>query len=303
MSRSETPYGPSSSSPATASDGASTPSAQSARPAPSAASRRPVRVTRLAQAKASGERLVMLTAYDALTARILDAAGTDMLLVGDSIGNVALGYDSTLPVALDEMVVATRSVASATTCALVVADLPFGTYEAGPEQALASAVRLVRVGANAVKLEGGRPRVATVRALTEAGIPVVGHLGFTPQSVNALGGFRVQGRDEEGAETLVADALALAEAGAVAIVLEMVPEPLAARVTEVCPVPTIGIGAGARCDGQVLVWSDMAGMTDWAPRFARRFAEVGRLLQEAAEDYGRAVREGSFPAEEHWFEK
>lgn len=297
MSRSETPYGPSSSSPAAGNGAVPAPAA---RPGPS---QRPVRVTRLARAKEAGERLVMLTAYEALTARILDAAGTDMLLVGDSIGNVALGYDSTLPVTLDEMVVATRAVASATTRALVVADLPFGTYEAGPEQALASAVRLVRVGANAVKLEGGRPRAATVRALTEAGIPVVGHLGFTPQSVNALGGFRVQGRGDEGAEALVADALALAEAGAVAVVLEMVPEPVAARVTEVCPVPTIGIGAGARCDGQVLVWSDMAGMTDWAPRFARRFAEVGRLLQGAAEDYGRAVREGSFPSEEHWFER
>lgn len=303
MSRSETPYGPSSTAPAPGSGSGSGSGSQGATSVPAAPSPRPVRVTRLARAKEAGERLVMLTAYDALTARILDAAGTDMLLVGDSIGNVALGYDSTLPVTLDEMVVATRAVASATSHALVVADLPFGTYEAGPEQALASAVRLVRVGANAVKLEGGHPRAATVRALTDAGVPVVGHLGFTPQSVNALGGFRVQGRGEEAADALVADALALAEAGAVALVLEMVPEALAARVTEVCPVPTIGIGAGARCDGQVLVWSDMAGMTDWAPRFARRFAEVGRVLQEAAEDYGRAVREGSFPAEEHWFEK
>ena len=220
-----------------------------------------MRVHHLASAKKDGTKLVMLTAYDAVTARILDAAGTDLLLVGDSIGNVMLGHDSTLPVELDEMVVATRSVARATKRALVVADLPFGTYEAGPEQALASAVRLMKAGANAVKLEGGAPRAASVRALAQAGIPVVGHLGFTPQSVNMLGGFRVQGRGET-ADVLMADAQALAEAGAVALVLEMVPEPLAALVTESLTIPTIGIGAGAHCDGQVLVWTDMAGMTE-----------------------------------------
>ena len=170
-----------------------------------------MRVHHLAAAKNDGVKLVMLTAYDAVTAQVLDAAGTDLLLVGDSIGNVMLGHDSTLPVELEEMVVATRSVARATRRALVVADLPFGTYEAGPEQALASAVRLMKAGANAVKLEGGRPRTASVRALTQAGIPVVGHLGFTPQSVNMLGGFRVQGRGQA-AEELLADAQALAEA-------------------------------------------------------------------------------------------
>ena len=249
---------------------------------------RPVRVHHLTAAKAAGTKLVMLTAYDAPTARILDAAGTDLLLVGDSMGNVVLGYDST------------RSVARATTRALVVADLPFGSYEAGPAQALASAVRLVKVGANAVKLEGGRARTATIQALTQAGIPVMGHLGFTPQSVNALGGFRVQGRGEAGDE-LVADALAIEQAGVMGVVLEMVPEPLAARVTEALGVPTIGIGAGARCDGQVLVWTDMAGMTDWSPRFARKFGQVGAALAQAAADYGQAVRAGSFPAPEHWF--
>ena len=268
---------------------------------PGTAGVRKVRVHHLAQAKARGERLTMLTAYDAVTARILDGAGTDMLLVGDSIGNVALGYDSTLPVSLDEMIVATRSVARAARRALVVADLPFGTYEASPQQALASAVRLVRAGANAVKFEGGRPRADTVRLLGQAGIPVIGHLGFTPQSVNALGGFRVQGRGEEAAETLLADAMALAEAGAAAIVLEIVPAPVAARITETCPAPIIGIGAGAQCDGQVLVWTDMAGMTDWAPRFARQFGQVGEALRQAAQAYGEAVREGAFPAEEHTF--
>lgn len=261
---------------------------------------RPVRVHHLAAAKNEGVKLVMLTAYDAVTARILDAAGTDLLLVGDSIGNVMLGHDSTLPVELDELVVATRSVARATERALVVADLPFGAYEAGPEQALTSAVRLMKAGANAVKLEGGRPRAASVRALTQAGIPVVGHLGFTPQSVNILGGFRVQGRGQS-AQAVLADARALAEAGAVALVLEMVPEPLAARVTEQLTIPTIGIGAGARCDGQVLVWTDMAGMTDWSPRFAHQFGQVGQALHQAAAEYGAAVREQTFPVEEHWF--
>lgn len=260
----------------------------------------PVRVHHLAAAKAAGTRLVMLTAYDAVTARLLDEAGTDMLLVGDSMGNVMLGHETTLPVELDEMVVATRSVARATSRAMVVADLPFGTYEAGPAQALASSVRLMKAGANAVKLEGGRPRAATVEALTQAGIPVVGHLGFTPQSLNMLGGFRVQGRGPA-AEALVADALALEQAGVIAMVLEMVPEPLAARVTESVSVPTIGIGAGARCDGQVLVWTDMAGMTQWSPRFARQFGQVGHALRQAAQDYGQAVRGGSFPAQEHWF--
>lgn len=261
-----------------------------------------VRVHHLAQWRQEGRRQVWLTAYDALTARILDEAGTDVLLVGDSVGNVSLGYDSTLPVELDEMVMATRSVARAVRRALVVADLPFGSYEAGPEQALASAVRLVKVGANAVKLEGGRQRADAVRLLTEAGIPVVAHVGFTPQSVNKLGGFRVQGRGEAAAQAMLEDVRLLAEAGAVAVVLEMVPEPVAARVTEASPVPTIGIGAGARCDGQVLVWSDMAGMTDWTPRFARRFSEVGQALREAAHDYGEAVRSAAFPTAEHWFD-
>ena len=261
---------------------------------------RPVRVHHLTAAKAAGTKLVMLTAYDAPTARILDAAGTDLLLVGDSMGNVVLGYDSTLPVELDELVVATRSVARATTRALVVADLPFGSYEAGPAQALASAVRLVKVGANAVKLEGGRARTATIQALTQAGIPVMGHLGFTPQSVNALGGFRVQGRGEAGDE-LVADALAIEQAGVMGVVLEMVPEPLAARVTEALGVPTIGIGAGRETDAQVLVWQDMVELPagGFAPKFVRRFGAVGAALTDAARDYRDAVASGDFPGEEH----
>ena len=254
-----------------------------------------LRVHHLAQAKQRGEKLVMLTAYDAVTARILDAAGTDMLLVGDSIGNTMLGRENTLEVTLDEMAVATRAVASATTRAMVVADFPFGTYESGPTQALATGVRLLKAGAQAVKLEGGATRAKSVKALTEAGIPVVGHLGFTPQSVNLLGG-------EAGAQ-LLADAQALQEAGAVALVLEMVPEPLAAEVTQMLSIPTIGIGAGAQVDGQVLVWTDMAGMTQWTPRFAARFGEVGAQLEKAAASYGQAVRSGAFPDADHWFAK
>jgi 3-methyl-2-oxobutanoate hydroxymethyltransferase len=245
----------------------------------------------------------MLTAYDAVTARIFDAAGVDMLLVGDSVGNTMLGHDTTLPVTVDDMVRAGRAVAGATSRAFVVVDLPFGSYEAGPEQALATAVRVMKeTGADGVKFEGGRRVAAQVRALTEAGIPVVGHLGYTPQSENLLGGPRVQGRGDEAVEALCDDAVAITEAGVVALVLEMVPAPVAARVTEIVGVPTIGIGAGAGCDGQVLVWVDMAGMGDWSPRFAKRFGEVGAALQRAAEDYVREVREGTFPDAAHSFE-
>ncbi|GIG27467.1 3-methyl-2-oxobutanoate hydroxymethyltransferase [Cellulomonas marina] len=265
---------------------------------------RRVRVHHLRQAKAEGRRLTMLTAYDAVTARLFDEAGLDLLLVGDSIGNTMHGHATTLPVTLDELVVAARSVAGATRRALVVADLPFGSYEAGPAQALASGVRMLKeAGVAAVKIEGGTRIVPQVEALTGAGVPVVGHLGFTPQSEHLLGGPRVQGRGQEAADRLTADALALQEAGAVAVVLEMVPAPVAARVTEVLEVPTIGIGAGAACDGQVLVWTDMAGMTGWSPRFARRFGEVGAALTAAAEAYAAAVRDGGFPGPEHTFER
>jgi 3-methyl-2-oxobutanoate hydroxymethyltransferase len=238
----------------------------------------------------------MLTAYDAVTARIFDDAGIDVLLVGDSIGNVMHGHTTTLPVTVDDMIPAARAVASAAHRALVVVDLPFGSYEAGPEQALATAVRVMKeTGAAGVKLEGGRRSAAQIRALTDAGIPVVGHLGYTPQSENALGGPRVQGRGDDAAATLTEDAVAVQDAGAFAVVLEMVPVEVAARVTEVVHIPTIGIGAGNATDGQVLVWTDMAGMTDWSPRFARRYAELGRVLKQAAEDYAEEVRTGAFP--------
>jgi len=273
-------------------------------PAADLTRRRRVRVHHLAEAKERGQKLTMLTAYDAVTARLFDAAGLDLLLVGDSIGNTMHGHATTLPVTLDDMIPPARAVARAAEHALVVVDLPFGTYEAGPEQALASAVRVMKeTGAAAVKLEGGHRSAAQIRALTDAGIPVVGHLGFTPQSENILGGPRVQGRGDEAAEALCADALAVQEAGAVAVVLEMVPVEVAARATEILRIPTIGIGAGPRVDGQVLVWTDMAGMTDWSPRFARRFAEVGNLLRQAAQDYADEVRGGTFPDAAHSFER
>jgi 3-methyl-2-oxobutanoate hydroxymethyltransferase len=271
-------------------------------PAAGQAPRR-VRVHHLRQAKERGERLTMLTAYDAVTARIFDQAGIDMLLVGDSIGDNMHAHPSTIPVTVDDMIPAVRAVSRTARRALVVADLPFGSYEASPAQCLATAVRMLKeAGAHAVKFEGGEHLAEHVRLLTRSGIPVVGHLGFTPQAENILGGKRVQGRGNEAADKLVSDALALADAGAVAVVLEMVPAPLAARVTEVLPVPTIGIGAGPEVDGQVLVWTDMAGMTDWSPRFARRFGEVGRELAAAAHAYGQAVRDGTFPSADHAYE-
>ncbi|PYG01737.1 ketopantoate hydroxymethyltransferase [Georgenia satyanarayanai] len=261
-----------------------------------------VRVHHLAQMKERGEPITMLTAYDAVTGRIFDEAGIDMLLVGDSIGNTMLGLHGTIPVTLDEMIPAARAVTGAAHRAMVVADLPFGSYEASPQHAFASAVRMLKEGGvHAVKLEGGERIAEHVRLLSQSGIPVVGHLGFTPQSENSLGGARVQGRGDEAAERLVQDAVALQEAGAVAVVLEMVPAPVAERATEVLHIPTIGIGAGPGCDGQVLVWTDMAGMTAWAPRFARKFGDVGAALYTATRTYAGAVRERTFPGPEHTF--
>lgn len=272
-------------------------------PDPTAAAKR-VRVHHLVQAKERGEKLTMLTAYDFAVAKIFDAAGIDMLLVGDSIGNTMLGHPSPIPVTVDELIPPARAVVRAAQRAMVVVDFPFGSYEAGPEQALATGVRYLKeAGAHAVKLEGGRRVAAQIRALTDAGIPVVGHLGFTPQSENVLGGHRVQGRGDEAAEQLSEDALAVQEAGAVALVLEMVPAPVAARITEILRIPTIGIGAGPDCDGQVLVWTDLAGMDDWSPRFAKQYAALGRLLGEAAGAYAAEVRGGLFPDAEHSFQE
>ncbi|PWD52343.1 3-methyl-2-oxobutanoate hydroxymethyltransferase [Serinibacter arcticus] len=277
-------------------------SSSPATPAAPTAPPRRVRVQHLREAKDAGRRLTMLTAYDAPTARIFDEAGVDMLLVGDSIGDNMLGHDSTIPVTMDELVPAVRAVSRASRRALVVADLPFGSYEASPQQAHAAAVRMLKEGgANAVKIEGGRRIAAHVELLSGAGIPVVGHLGLTPQAENMLGGKRVQGRGADAADALLADAVALAEAGAVAIVLEMIPEQLAQRVTDRLAIPTIGIGAGNACDGQVLVWLDMAGMGDWSPRFAKQFGAVGAALSQATSDYVDAVRSGTFPGPEHTF--
>ena len=241
----------------------------------------------------------MLTAYDALTAPILEAAGVDMLLVGDSLGNVILGHGSTLPVTLEDMERATAAVARSTSRAMIVADLPFGTYEDTAEHAFASASTLMKAGAHAVKLEGGAARAHIIAALTAAGIPVCAHLGYTPQSENALGGPRMQGRGA-GADQLRADAEAVEKAGAFAVVFEMVPASIATELTGALSIPTIGIGAGPNTDGQVLVWSDMAGYSDWTPSFVRQFGQLGQALREAASDYVEAVRERSFPGPDNY---
>lgn len=258
-----------------------------------------VRLHHLTAAKAEGRKLTMLTAYDALTAHIFDEAGVDMLLVGDSVGNVMLGYPTTLPVTIEDMVRHVAAVARGTSRALIVGDMPFGSYEADAREGYANAVRLMKAGAHAIKLEGGAARVEAIRVLTAGAIPVMGHLGYTPQSEHALGGPRMQGRGEQRARMLE-DALALQDAGVFAVVLEMVPADIAAEITHSLNVPTIGIGAGPDTDGQVLVWSDMAGMTEWTPRFVRRFAELGQALKEAASDYIASVEDGSFPSADHY---
>lgn len=262
---------------------------------------RRVRVHHLREMKERREPITMLTCYDAITARIFDAQGVDALLVGDSYGNTMLGYPSTIPVSLEEMMTATAAVARGTQRAFVIADMPFGTYEESPAQAVRSAVRLMKAGAEAVKLEGGTRQADTIARITGAGIPVVGHIGFTPQSESSLGGPRVQGRTENTETQLIDDAVAVQDAGAIAVVLEMVPARLAAKITKILTIPTIGIGAGAGCDGQVLVWTDMAGMTSWTPRFSKTFGNVGEALREAATNYCRAVKERQFPEEQHSF--
>jgi 3-methyl-2-oxobutanoate hydroxymethyltransferase len=262
-----------------------------------------VRIHHLQQWKDAGERWPMLTAYDFPTARIFDGAGIPVLLVGDSAANNMLGYDSTVPVSVDELLMLTKAVARGASRALVVADLPFGSYNASPTQALETAVRFFKEGgASAVKLEGGAQYAGQIRALTDAGIPVMAHLGFTPQSEHALGGFRVQGRGA-GADKLIEDALAVQAAGAFAVVLEMVPADVAKRVTAELRVPTVGIGAGPDTDAQVLVWPDMAGLnTGKAPRFVKRYADLAGVLSGAAEQFADEVREGVYPTAEHSFE-
>ena len=250
------------------------------------------------------ERIAVITAYDFPTARVADQAGVEVILVGDSLGMVVLGYESTLPVTVDEMIHHTKAVWRAKPRALVVVDLPFMSYQTGPIEALANAGRLVKEGgADAVKLEGGERAADAARAIVEAGIPVMGHIGLTPQSVLQFGGYRVQGRGAAGADRLLADALALERAGVFSIVLEGMPVELASKVTQAVAVPTIGIGAGACCDGQVLVWHDALGFSfGHQPRFVRRYAELGGAAAAGLARFVADVKQGRFPAQEESYE-
>ena len=257
----------------------------------------------LAELKRQHRRIVMVTAYDAPSGRLADEAGVDLVLVGDSAAMTVLGHESTVPATVDELVVLTRAATRGARRPLVIADLPFGSFQVSDEAALENAIRFVKEGgADAVKLEGAGPTLSRVRAIVGAGIPVMGHVGLTPQSATMLGGFRAQGRTAAKAHRLYADALALEEAGCFAVVLEAVPAPVAARVTEALSVPTIGIGAGAACDGQVLVWHDLLGLYDGpAPRFVKRYADVGGVIVAALRAYAADVREGKFPEEQHTY--
>jgi len=270
----------------------------------SVASAREHRVTvrTLAARKRRGERIAMLTAYDFAFARIFDAAGIDCLLVGDSLGNVVQGHDTTLPVTLDEVVYHTRLVARACRRAMVIGDMPFGSYQVSPEDAVRSAIRLVKEGgAQAVKLEGGVTAAAAIERIAGADIPVLGHVGLTPQSIHRMGGYRVQGRTDVERARVLADAEAVEAAGACAVVLEGMPDDLAAEITRRLVIPTIGIGAGAGCDGQVLVLHDMLGLSDWTPSFAKQYADLGALAAKAARAFAEEVAGGKFPADEHCY--
>ena len=259
----------------------------------------------LQKMKAGSQKIAMITAYDATFARIVDAAGVDMVLVGDSVGMVVQGLPDTLGVTLDDMVYHGRCVARGVQSAHLTVDLPFMSYQISPAQALESAGRLVKeAGAQSVKLEGGLRVCPAIDMITGAGIPVVGHIGLTPQSVNALGGYRVQGRSDDDAARLLEDAVAVQQAGAFCVVLEMVPAELAAEITAALHIPTIGIGAGVDCDGQVLVVNDLLGLDSrFQPRFVRRFAALEQPATDAVSTYVAAVREGSFPADEHSFHR
>jgi 3-methyl-2-oxobutanoate hydroxymethyltransferase len=265
---------------------------------------KPVTVRDFIARKAKGEKLVVVTAYDALFGRLVDESGVDAVLVGDSLGNVVAGLDSTLPVTLDQMIYHARMARRGVERALLIVDMPFLTYQVGTERALLNCGRVMQeTEAQALKLEGASPSILdVVRAVTSIGIPVMGHLGFTPQSVHALGGYRVQGREEEAAQRLVEDARALEEAGAFSIVLELMPAAVAARVTEAVSVPTIGIGAGAGCDGQVLVLPDLLGLNDrFTPKFLKRYASLADEVRSAVAEYGEDVRNGRYPDDEHSF--
>jgi 3-methyl-2-oxobutanoate hydroxymethyltransferase len=278
---------------------AHTPPANAAEPLYGGSASRRLTIRDIAAAKARGEKWPMLTAYDALTARVFDEAGIPVLLVGDSAAMVVYGHDSTIPVTVDDLIPLTAAVVRGTSRALIVADLPFGSYQASPAAALHAATRFLKeTGAQAVKLEGGYRVLRQVEELVAAGVPVMAHLGLTPQSVHAFGGYRVQGRGEDG-ERLLHDAKALQAAGAFAVVLECVPSALACRVTESLDIPTIGIGAGPGCDAQVLVWQDMAGLSPRTAKFVKQYADVGGVLRQAAQAFAADVATGSFPTEEY----
>ena len=260
-------------------------------------------LTELAELKRRGQKLAMVTAYDFPSGRIADEAGVELVLVGDSAGMVVLGNESTVPVTMEELLMLTRAVTRGAKRPLVVADMPFGSFQVSDEVAVGNAVRFVKeAGADAVKLEGAGPTLSRVQAIVGAGVPVMGHVGLTPQSATMLGGFKAQGRTAEKAERLYEDALALEAAGCFAIVLEAVPAAVAARVTEALHVPTIGIGAGLACDGQVLVWHDLLGLyAGKAPRFVKRYADLATEAKRAVESYVDDVREGRFPEEQHTY--
>lgn len=252
--------------------------------------------------KEEGAKITMLTAYDTITARLINQSGVNSILVGDSVGNNALGYESTNQTTMDDMVHHCAAVARGNESCLLICDMPFLSYETSDRDAVLNAGRLIREGhAQAVKLEGGVEMASRIKAITDAGIPVCAHIGLTPQSANAFGGFKVQGKSEEGARKLIEDALAVQEAGAFAVVIECVPAKLASLATEKLDIPTIGIGAGAGCDGQVLVYYDMLAMADFKPKFVKQFAQVGQIMVDAFKAYDAEVKAGTYPAEEHTF--
>ena len=260
-------------------------------------------VLTFADAKAKGEKLTMLTAYDYSTAKLIDEAGVDSILVGDSLGNVILGYEDTLSVTMEDMIHHGAAVSRGAKEALVVIDMPFMSYQTSVYDAVVNAGRLMKEGrAQAVKLEGGKEVCPQIKAITEAGIPVVAHIGLTPQHINAFGGFKVQGKSEAAAKKFIEDALAVEEAGAFTVVFECVPEKLATLATEKLSIPTIGIGAGAGCDGQVLVYADMLGMfSDFTPKFVKRYAETGKIMTEAFKGYISEVKAGTYPEAKHTY--
>jgi 3-methyl-2-oxobutanoate hydroxymethyltransferase len=260
-------------------------------------------LTEVVEMKRRGERIVMVTAYDAPTGRLADSAGVDLVLVGDSAAMVVLGHDSTVPASVDEMLVLTRAVTRGAHRPLVIADMPFGSFQVSDEDALRNAIRFVKeAGADAVKLEGAGPTLSRVQALVGAGVPVMGHIGLTPQSATMLGGFKAQGRTAAKARRLFDDALALEAAGCFAVVLEAVPAPVAKRITEALEIPTIGIGAGVDCDGQVLVLHDLLGLYEGAaPRFVKRYADLAAEIRDALETYATEVRSGAFPDDRHTY--